>query len=84
MDFDAIAFADLTYNEAANTYDYTKTEASATLTYSFFFENGKLLKVTASMNSSSEYYSMQMLAEVTVSNIGTTAVTVPTVDKAAE
>ena len=84
MDFDAIAFADLTYNEITNTYDYTETEASATLTYSFFFENDKLLKVTASMNSSSEYYSMQMLAEVRVSNIGTTTVTVPTFDKPAE
>lgn len=84
MDFDAIAFADLTYNEATNTYGYTETEASATLTYSFFFENGKLLKVTVSMNSSSEYYSMRMLAEVTVSNIGTTTVTVPTFDKPAE
>lgn len=84
MDFYAIAFADLTYNEATKTCDYTETEATATLTYSFFFENGKLLKVTASMNSSSEYYSMQTLAEVTVSNIGTTTVTVPAFDKPAE
>ena len=84
MGFDEVAFADLTYNEATKSYDYTKTEDGATITYSFFFENGKLLKADANMSASGDGYSVQVSAKLTVSNIGTTTVTVPAFEKPAE
>ena len=85
MDFEDVTFADLTYNEATKSYVWTYSEneegVSVSMTYSFFFENGTLVKVGAQMSAEAAGYSQNYTVDVTVSNIGTTTVTAPAFDK---
>ena len=85
MDFEDVTFADLTYNEANKSYVWTYSESedgvSVSMTYSFFFENGALVKVGAQMSAEADGYSQNYTADVTVSNIGTTTVTAPAFNK---
>ena len=85
MDFEDVTFADLTYNEANKSYVWTHSESedgiSLSMTYSFFFENGALVKVGAQMSAEADGYSQNYTADVTVSNIGTTTVTAPAFNK---
>ena len=85
MDFEDVTFADLTYNEANKSYVWTYSESedgvSVSMTYSFFFENGALVKVGAQMSAEADGYSQNYTVDVTVSNIGTTTVTAPAFNK---
>ena len=85
MDFEDLTFADLTYNEANKSYVWTYSESedgvSVSMTYSFFFENGTLVKVGAQMSAEGDGNSQNYTADVTVSNIGTTTVTAPAFNK---
>ena len=85
MDFEDVTFADLTYNEANKSYVWTYSESedgvSISMTYSFFFENGTLVKVGAQMSAEADGYSQNYTVDVTVSNIGTTTVTAPAFNK---
>ena len=85
MDFEDVTFADLTYNEANKSYVWTYSESedgvSLSMTYSFFFENGTLVKVGAQMSAEGDGNSQNYTADVTVSNIGTTTVTAPAFNK---
>lgn len=85
MDFEDVTFADLTYNEANKSYVWAYSESengvSVSMTYSFFFENGTLVKVGAQMSAEGDGYSQNYTVNVTVSNIGTTTVTAPAFNK---
>ena len=80
-----LEFTDLTYNAETKAYAFSQTEEDEGMTvtesYSFFFENGKLVKIAASMTRTMGENSMVINVEGTVSNVGTTTVTVPAFTK---
>ena len=83
---ESISYEDLTYNEIARAYLCTFTgEDGATMRYAFYFVDGKLTKVVAT--SSADYSdgairaSVEKSLSVTLSNLGTTTLTVPEFDR---
>lgn len=72
-----ITFEKLTYNEEKKAYTYTDSEEGVTMTFSYFFEDGNLVKVTAEMSGAEESVTMAANISIVVSKIGTTTVTVP-------
>ena len=83
---ESVSYEDLAYNEIARAYLYTFTgEDGATMRYAFYFVDGKLTKVVAT--SSVDYSdgalraSVELSLSVTLSNLGTTTLTVPEFDR---
>ena len=72
-----VTFEDLTYNEEKKAYVYTVTEDGATITYTYYFEDGNLVKLEGVMSGSMDTVTMTATANMVISNIGTTTVTVP-------
>ena len=77
FEFDGVTFDTLTYNAEAKAYELDLSDEDMEMKYTFYFENGQIVKFVAYATYGEHGYSAVMNIEVAVSNIGTTAVTVP-------
>ena len=74
---DEMTFADLTYDETKKAYTCTTTEDGVQITYTYYFEDGNLVKLEGVMGGESNGAVVDLTATIIVSNIGTTVVDVP-------
>ena len=81
MDFDGATFEDLVYNAETKAYDYTVNEDGMDIKYSFYFENGVLVRIVASATMVEGANFAVMSIDVTISNLGTTVINVPAFEK---
>ena len=83
LEFGDTSFEDLVYNAETKSYELSKTQYGADYHFSFYFENGVLVKLTlnASMVDGEDSLTMEIVA--TFSDIGTTTVEVPAFEKPA-
>ena len=77
FEFDGVTFDTLTYNAEAKAYVLDLSDEDMEMKYTFYFENGQIVKFVAYATYGEHGYSAVMNIEVAISNIGTTAVTVP-------
>lgn len=76
------AFEDLTYDEATHAYTVTENQDGVELQYSFYFENGTLVKLVGIGSGEMPVgegisYHIEVEATMTISDIGTTVIEVP-------
>ncbi len=81
LDFETATFESLVYNAETKAYDFNMNEDGMNVTYSFYFENGVIVKIVASATMTEGTVSATMSIVVTISNIGTTTVDVPAFEK---
>jgi hypothetical protein len=81
LDFEGATFESLVYNAETKAYDYTVNEHGMDVKYSFYFENGAIVKIVASASMTEGSVSATMTINVTFSNIGTTTINVPAFEK---
>ena len=77
FEFDGVTFDTLTYNAEAKAYVLDLSDEDMEMKYTFYFENGQIVKFVAYATYVEHGFSAVMNIEVVVSDIGTTAVTVP-------
>ena len=88
---DEVKFEDLVYNESTKSYSFTVSDEEMDAEYTVWFENGKIVKLVVTASAEYTYGegedavtdSETIKVEVTISNIGTTTVTVPAFEKPA-
>lgn len=90
--FETVTFADLTYNAETKAYTFTVSNDTIDAQYTMWFENGKVVKLTAvasremsygeGENAMSVYAEMRVVLVIT--NVGTTTVATPNFERPTE
>lgn len=89
MDIEDVAFTDLVYDPETKGYTFVETSGGNEIPYTVWFENGKIVKIVATMTSESTVntpdgpiiITQVIEINVVISGIGTTTVTVPDFEK---
>ena len=84
-----VAFTDLVYDPETKGYTFVETSGGNEIPYTVWFENGKIVKIVATMTSESTVntpdgpiiITQVIEINVVISGIGTTTVTVPDFEK---
>ena len=92
MDIETVEYTDLVYNSETKSYTFTQTSGNNEVPYTLWFENGKLVKVEATVtmeqtvsNPDGPLTARQVIEmSIVISDVGTTTVTVPAFTKPQE
>lgn len=86
--FETVTFTDLTYNAETKAYTFTVSNDAMDAQYTMWFENGKVVKLTAVASREMSYGDMsiyiEMAVELVITNVGTTTVATPNFERPEE